>query len=116
MGFNIDLLGEFAIAQHFNEVLGRNEAGSYEVFDTNFLKVLGFSQCLDCSDIDSLVLYAIDVLKTMLGKTALKRHLTTFKTNLLAVTGTLLGTLVTTSRSAAHTGTGTATNSLARFC
>lgn len=65
MGFNINLLGEFAIAQHFNEVLGRNEAGSYEVFDTNLLKVLGFCQCLNSSDIDSLVFYAIDVLKTM---------------------------------------------------
>ena len=116
MCYNINLLCEFSVAEHFNEVLGRNEASGDEFFNTNFLKVLGFCQGLNRCDIDSLVFYAVDILETMLGKTALKRHLTTFETNLLAVTGTLLGTLVTTSRSAAHTGTGTATNSLARFC
>ena len=86
---------ELTIAKYLDEVFGRHIAGCVEFFYANLLQILRFCDCLQHREIDSLVFYTIDVLEAELGQTTLQRHLATFKTNLLAITGTLLGTLVT---------------------
>ena len=62
---------------------------------TPISRVLSLGKSLEGVEIDGLILDTVDVLETKLRKTALERHLTTFETNLLAVTRTRLGTLMT---------------------
>ena len=59
----------------------------------------------------SEVFLVIDVLEAGFRHTTLKWHLTSFKTNLLLVTGTSLSSLMTTSRSATQARAWSTTNS-----
>ena len=97
MSFNIDLGGEFAVTQNLDKLARRDETGGNEVGYRHFLKLLGICHSLNDVQIDSFVFNAVDILEAELRNTALQRHLTTFETNLLGITRTLLSTLMTTS-------------------
>ena len=113
MSLYVEFALEFTNAQDFYEGLVVDESCFNELINANLLKVLLLSEGLKYGKIDSLVLHTVDILEAVLGKTTLERHLTTFETNLLAVARASLSTLVTTSRSTAHTRAGTATDTLA---
>ena len=109
----IKLGSQLSVSKNLDQLIGRDETGSYQFLNTDLSQRLGIGQSLKRGDVDSLVLYTVDILEAEFGQTTLQRHLTAFKSNLLAITGTLFGTLMTASRSAAHTGTRTATDSFA---
>ena len=113
MGLNVELALEFTDTENLDEGLVVDETSLNEFVDADGLEILLLSEALKHDKIDSLVLHTVDVLETVLGKTTLERHLTTFKTNLLAIAGACLSTLVTASGGTAHTRAGTTANALA---
>ena len=113
MGLNVELALEFTDTENLDKSLVVDETSLNEFVDADGLEILLLSEALKHDKIDSLVLHTVDVLETMLGKTTLERHLTTFKTNLLAIAGACLSTLVTASGGTAHTRAGTTANALA---
>lgn len=113
MGLNVELALEFTDTENLDKSLVVDESSLNEFVDADGLQILLVGKALKDDKIDSLVLHTVDVLETMLGKTTLERHLTTFKTNLLAIAGACLSTLVTTSGGTAHTRAGTTANALA---
>ena len=113
MGLNVELALEFTDTENLDKSLVVDETSLNEFVDADGLEILLLSEALKHDKIDSLVLHTVDVLETVLGKTTLERHLTTFKTNLLAIAGACLSTLVTASGGTAHTRAGTTANALA---
>ena len=113
MGLNVELALEFTDTENLDKSLVVDETSLNEFVDADGLEILLLSEALKHDKIDSLVLDTVDVLETVLGKTTLERHLTTFKTNLLAIAGACLSTLVTASGGTAHTRAGTTANALA---
>ena len=113
MGLNVELALEFTDTENLDKSLVVDESSLNEFVDADGLQILLVGKALKDDKIDSLVLHTVDILEAVLGKTTLERHLTTFETNLLAVARASLSTLVTTSRSTAHTRAGTATDTLA---
>ena len=113
MGLNVELALEFTDTENLDKSLVVDETSLNEFVDADGLQILLVGKALKDDKIDSLVLHTVDVLETMLGKTTLERHLTTFKTNLLAIAGACLSTLVTASGGTAHTRAGTTANALA---
>lgn len=113
MGLNVELALEFTDTENLDKSLVVDESSLNEFVDADGLQILLVGKALKDDKIDSLVLHTVDVLETVLGKTTLERHLTTFKTNLLAIAGACLSTLVTASGGTAHTRAGTTANALA---
>ena len=113
MGLNVELALEFTDTENLDKSLVVDETSLNEFVDADGLEILLLSEALKHDKIDSLVLHTVDVLETVLGKTTLERHLTTFKTNLLAIAGACLSTLVTASGGTAHTRAGAAADALA---
>lgn len=113
MGLNVELALEFTDTENLDKSLVVDETSLNEFVDADGLEILLLSEALKHDKIDGLVLHTVDVLETVLGKTTLERHLTTFKTNLLAIAGACLSTLVTASGGTAHTRAGTTANALA---
>ena len=113
MGLNVELALELTYTKNLDKGLVVDETSLNKFVDADGLEILLLSKALKDDKIDSLVLHTVDVLETMLGKTTLERHLTTFKTNLLAIAGACLSTLVTASGGTAHTRAGTTANALA---
>ena len=113
MGLNVELALELTYTKNLDKGLVVDETSLNEFVDADGLEILLLSEALKHDKIDSLVLHTVDVLETVLGKTTLERHLTTFKTNLLAIAGACLSTLVTASGGTAHTRAGTTANALA---
>ena len=113
MGLNVELALELTYTKNLDKGLVVDETSLNEFVDADGLQILLVGKALKDDKIDSLVLHTVDVLETMLGKTTLERHLTTFKTNLLAIAGACLSTLVTASGGTAHTRAGTTANALA---
>jgi len=109
LGESVSLNGEFgfqfAVTQDLNELGLGDEASLMEFNETDFLQFLSFSECLEGSQVDSLILHAVDILETELRQTTLHRHLTTFETDFFAVTGTGLSTLMTASGGTTEAGT-----------
>ena len=62
-------------------------------------EVLLVNQLLDNTQVDGLVFHTVDILETELRYTALEWHLTTLETDLLLITRSCLGTLVSASGS-----------------
>ncbi len=115
MSLHIKFDAQLTVTKNLYQLARGNKSGSYKLFDTDFLQALGSSQFLQSADINSLVLYAIDILEAELRQTTLQRHLSAFKTYFLAVAGTLLRTLVSARRSASLTRAGTTSDTLTRF-
>ena len=113
MGLNVELALELTYTKNLDKGLVVDETSLNKFVDADGLEILLLSEALKHDKIDSLVLHTVDVLETVLGKTTLERHLTTFKTNLLAIAGACLSTLVTASGGTAHTRAGTTANALA---
>lgn len=68
MGLNVDFGSECAVAEYLDQAVLLEETGFNEFFRADFRQVLGLSQFCKDIQIDSLVLYAIDVLEAMLGR------------------------------------------------
>ena len=113
MGLNVELALEFTDTENLDKSLVVDETSLNEFVDADGLEILLLSEGLKHDKIDGLVFDTVDILETVLGKTTLERHLTTFKTNLLAIAGACLSTLVTASGGTAHTRAGTTANALA---
>ena len=77
-------------------MLFRNEAGFDEIGHCNFCQTFGIGQRLKNVQVNGFVLYTVEIFETGFRYAALQRHLTTFEANLLLVTGTGLGSFVTT--------------------
>ena len=112
MGSDIDGFVQFATTENLDAVLGRNQTILTESLEGEIGDILGLSQRVEHIEIDADILDAVDVLETELGQTAIDRHLTTFETDLLVITGTSLGTLVTAGGGTAFTGTGATADAL----
>ena len=113
MGLNVELALEFTDTENLDKSLVVDETSLNKFVDADGLEILLLSEGLKHDKIDGLVFDTVDILETVLGKTTLERHLTTFKTNLLAIAGACLSTLVTASGGTAHTRAGTTANALA---
>ena len=113
MGLNVELALELTYTKNLDKGLVVDETSLNEFVDADGLEILLLSEGLKHDKIDGLVFDTVDILETVLGKTTLERHLTTFKTNLLAIAGACLSTLVTASGGTAHTRAGTTANALA---
>ena len=92
--FNFHFGRKRPVAQNFYQIVARYETGCTEVFQCDFLQLLGFCNFLDCIKPDRHILYTIDILETEFRQTALQRHLTAFETDLFLIARTLLGTFV----------------------
>ena len=113
MGLNVELALELTYTKNLDKGLVVDETSLNKFVDADGLEILLLSEGLKHDKIDGLVFDTVDILETVLGKTTLERHLTTFKTNLLAIAGACLSTLVTASGGTAHTRAGTTANALA---
>ena len=113
MGLNVELALELTYTKNLDKGLVVDETSLNKFVDADGLEILLLSEGLKHNKIDGLVFDTVDILETVLGKTTLERHLTTFKTNLLAIAGACLSTLVTASGGTAHTRAGTTANALA---
>ena len=85
MSLNFNGTGQGTVTQYLHQLLRRNEACCYKFINTHSLQVHCLSQCLNSIQVDGLVRNTVDVLEAKLRHTALKWHLTTFKTNLLLI-------------------------------
>ena len=72
-------------SKNLYELAAADEACSTEFLDPDLIKILGSSQGVNNIQVDCLIFDTVDVLEAKLGKTALKRHLTAFKTDLARV-------------------------------
>ena len=113
MGLNVELALELTYTKNLDKGLVVDETSLNKFVDADGLEILLLSEGLKHDKLDGLVFDTVDILETVLGKTTLERHLTTFKTNLLAIAGACLSTLVTASGGTAHTRAGTTANALA---
>ena len=86
MGFNLDLVVELALAQNFNKLVLTYHTSLDEVGNGNFFEITILSESLKHSNVDGLVLHAVDVLETTLGHATLEGHLAAFEADLLLVT------------------------------
>ena len=95
----------FTTTQNFDKIIltSQSELNQFQWTDFSDLVILGHLGKyikIDCTE-----LHTVWILKTKLRNTALKGHLTAFKTNFLAVARTSLLTFVTSSGGAAISGT-----------
>ena len=88
-----------------DEVVLLSQAIIHEHFAVDLVDVLLLGQLLQCADVDGVIFNAVDILETSLGQYSVNGHLTAFETDLTAVTGAGLRTLVSTCGSAAFSGT-----------
>ena len=86
MGFNFNLVIELTLAQNFNKLVFTYHTSLHEVGNGNLFETILLGECLKHSNVDGLVLHAVDVLETTLGDAALEGHLTTLEADLLLVT------------------------------
>ena len=73
--------------------------------------VFCFSKGIEYIDVNTHILYTVDVFESKLGQSTIDGHLTTFETNLLMVTRTGLCTFVTTCSGATFARACTTTHS-----
>lgn len=83
--FHSDSTVDSAVSKNLYELAAADEACSTEFLDPDLIKILGSSQGVNNIQVDCLLFDTVDVLEAKLGKTALKRHLTAFKTDLARV-------------------------------
>ncbi len=95
MSLDVNLGRKFAISENLDKLVLVDETSLNQIFNTNLFKFLGLYEFLDYIQVDGLILDTVDVLETELRNSTLKRHLSTFETNLFLVTRSCLGTLVT---------------------
>jgi hypothetical protein len=107
-----EILGKVAIAEHLDGVVGSlNQACGLEGFHIDSGSI--FEASFEVRDIDySNFVLETGVVESALGKTAMQRHLTTFKTGTHTTTGTGLLSLVATTRGLAESGAFSATKTL----
>ena len=106
MGGDGDGLVQLTTAENLDAVLGGNQAILAESLEGELGDVLGLGKRVEQIEVDADILNAVDVLEAELGKTAIDGHLTTFETDLLVITRTGFGTLVTAGSGTALAGTG----------
>ena len=106
MGGDGDGLVQFTTAENLDAILGRDQTVLTESLECELSDILGLGNRIEHIQIDSDILDTVDVLEAKLGQTTVDRHLAAFETDLLVVTRTGFGTLVTTGGGAALTGTG----------
>ena len=90
---------DLTVSEDLDKVCLCSEPCSFEIVNIHFT----LTESVDGSDIDCLILYTCRVLETELRKDSLKRHLTSFETDLMLVSGACLSTLGTTGGCAALT-------------
>src|SRR5690554_7262209 len=98
MRLNFNFGTDRTIAQNLYQVILINETGFNKIFGSNNAPIVLFCQVLQNINVYRLKLFSVDVFKTKLGNTALKGHLTTFKTNLSGITRAGFGPFMTTGR------------------
>lgn len=112
---DIDGFVQLATTQDFDAVLTGNQSILFENLNIKVLDILSLSKCVKGIDIDTDILYAVDVLEAKLRQATIDGHLTAFEPNFLMVTRPGLCTLITTRSRTALTGTGTAADTLRMF-
>ncbi len=108
---NIDCLVQLATTQNLNAILTGNQAILLEDINIEVGDVFCFSKGIEYIDVNTHILYTVDVFESKLGQTTIDGHLTTFETNLLMVTRTGLCTFVTTCSGATFARACTTTHS-----
>ena len=113
--FYSQLSSQFAISQNLNHLLLRDKTGGRHLLKPYLLVAFGICQSLKGTQVDSLILYTVYILETKFRETTLQRHLTTFESDFLLISGSLLCTLMTTGRGSTHARTGSTTYPSARM-
>ena len=110
VSLDVESLGKFATAEDFHSVVRGNETILAEGFEVEIHNILGFGKRSEGVDVDADILNAVAVFEAEFGEATIDGHLTTFETDFLMITGTGLGTLVTTGGGTALAGASTTAN------
>src|SRR5690554_6361149 len=91
------------IVQNLYQVILINETGFNKIFGSNNAPIVLLCQVLQNINDYTLEPFSVDVFITKLGDMPLKRHLTTFKTNLSGITRAGFSPFITTGRGTSQT-------------
>ena len=93
---NGQLAAELSFTQDLNQVFLLGQTIGNQNIGSDFSNIGLLENVLQRADVDGAVFHTVDVLEAALRQDSIDRHLTAFETNLAAVAGTRLGSLVTT--------------------
>ena len=116
VGHHMYLSGEFALREDSDKVVLLGQTVLHEQVAVDLVNIALLDELLEGADVDSVILNTVDILETSLGQYSVDRHLTAFETDLTAVTGAGLCTLVSTCGSTTLAGALSSTDSAFAVC
>ena len=99
-----ELTLQFAVAKDLHKIGLADQPIDIQILRRKFRDPVLLSELVQLTQVEHLVLNAMDIVETTLGDTTLDRHLATFMRHLALIAGTALTALVTLGRSTTLTG------------